>query len=172
MGNEFGFAVPANVYRCKDGLPLYAGVLLDSHWKILAPILGVPELADDPGFATGMERAKNREACNALVAGWLAEHTREEAIEIFGKAGLAVAPVNTYAEAAGDPHVLERDMLQPTLQADGTTAPITGPAAKFSRTPTRVRMGAAGLGQHNEEILAELGLDAAARKRLADDGVI
>jgi formyl-CoA transferase len=171
MGNEYGFAVPGNVYACKDE-PIYVAVLLDSHWKILARIIGNPELADDPSFATSKARVASREACNALVAGWLAERTRSEAMEILNRAGLAVAPVNTYGQAARDPHVIERDMLQPTQLEDGSTVPITGPAAKFSRTPTRVRSGAPGLGQHNEEILAELGFDEAARRKLRESGVV
>jgi formyl-CoA transferase len=68
--------------------------------------------------------------------------------------------------------VLDRDMLQPMPLEDGSTAPIVGPAAKFSRTPTRVRTGAPGLGQHNEEILAELGFDEAARTKLRESGVV
>jgi len=171
MGNEFGFAAPANVYDCKDG-PVYVGVLLDSHWKILAPLIGAPELAADPEFAPRDRRAANRDACNALVAGWLAERTRSEAIEILNGAGICIAPVNTYGQAARDPHVLERDMLQPMPLEDGSTAPIVGPAAKFSRTPTRVRTGAPGLGQHNEEILADLGFDEAARTKLRESGVV
>jgi formyl-CoA transferase len=144
LGNEFGFAVPANVYECKDG-PVYLGVILDSHWKTLAPILGYPELADDPGFATRAGRVPNRDACNALVAGWLQDRTRAEAVEILSRAGLGIAPVNTYGQVARDPHVRERDMLQPTPLEDGSIVPITGPAAKFSRTPTRVRSGAPAL---------------------------
>ncbi|MGH7856841.1 MAG: CaiB/BaiF CoA transferase family protein, partial [Candidatus Binatia bacterium] len=150
MGNQFGFAVPHNIYDCKDGQVL-AGVLLDSHWKVLARTIGYPELADDPGFATLAGRATNRDACNALVGAWLAERTRAEAMEAFDRAGIPIAPVNTYGEAARDVHVRERDMLQPTRLEDGSTVPITGPAAKFSRTPTRVRTGAPGLGEHSEE---------------------
>ena len=82
------------------------------------------------------------------------------------------AKVRTYAEAARCPHTLERDMLQEVAQEDGKLAPITGPAAKFSRTPTRIRTGAPALGAHTDDVLAELGIDAAARKRLRDDGVI
>ncbi len=171
MGNEFGFAVPANVYDCKDG-PVYVGVILDSHWKLLAPIIGYPELADDPGFATRAGRVPNRDACNALVAGWMAEHTRAEVVEILSRAGLGIAPVNTYREVARDPHVIERDMLQPVQLEDGSTAPIVGPAAKFSRTPTRVRTGARGLGEDNDAILAELGLDEAARRKLRESGIV
>ena len=74
--------------------------------------------------------------------------------------------------AARDPHVLERDSLQPTQIEDGSTVPLPGPVAKFSRTPTRVRTGAPALGQHNDEILAEIGIEASSRKRLKELGVI
>jgi formyl-CoA transferase len=63
-------------------------------------------------------------------------------------------------------------MLQPTPQPGGSTVPITGPAAKFSRTPTRVRHGAPALGEHTDAILEELGVDAGERERLRADEVI
>ena len=157
MGNEFGFAVPANVYECADG-PVYVGVLLDAHWQILAPILGEPDLAENPAFATRDDRAANRDICNMMLGDWLKVRKREEAISQLREAGLPIAPVQTFVESAQDPHVLERDMLQPTELQDGTTVPITGPAVKFSRTPTRVRTPAPDLGEHNEEILAEFGI--------------
>lgn len=171
MGNQFGLAVPANVYSCRDGR-VYAGVLLDSQWKAVAGIIGHPELAEDPQFATLMGRAAHREACDALLASWLAEHSQEEAIAALSSHGVPIAPVSSYTQVAHDPHVAERDMLKPTRLEDGSEAPITGPAAKFSRTPTTVRTGAPALGQHNEEILAELGLDAGARAKLKAAGVI
>lgn len=156
-GNEFGFAVPASVYDCADG-PVYAGVLLDAHWKKLAVILGQPELADHEDFATSAGRAANREVCNMLLSTWLAERTRDEAIEVLREAGLAVARVQSFEEVVNDPHVQERDMLQNVTHHDGTTVPIVGPSWKFSRTPVRIRTPAAALGEHNDQILTELGL--------------
>ena len=171
LGNEFGFAVPSNSYRCKDGW-IYLAVLLDSHWKALAPILGNPELAEDPNFSQLPNRLANRDACNAMVAAWAAERTRAEAMQALLKAGLAASPVNTYNEAAQDPHVIERDVLQSAMIEDGSTAIHTGPIAKFSRTPVRVRSGAASIGQHNDEILAEIEIDAVSQRRLKEEGVI
>ena len=84
----------------------------------------------------------------------------DEAITLLVKEGLSAAPVRSPAQAAKDPHILARDMLQDTPQLDGSSAPIVGPAAKFSRTPTRVRSGAPALGAHDVEILEELGLSA------------
>ena len=170
-GNEFGAAVPANVYECTDGL-VFAGVLLDAHWRILAPIIGEPDLVDHVSFATRNERLNNREPCNILLGNWLASRTRAEAVSILRKAGLPIAPVNTYPQAAADPHVLERDMLQQTTLHNGVTAPITGPAVKFSRTPTRVRSCAPEIGEHNAEILESIGLDEEAQQALSAAGVI
>jgi formyl-CoA transferase len=159
------------VYDCQDGA-VFAGVLLDNHWRALAPIIGEPDLADHESFATRHERIKNRELCNILLGNWLASRTREEAISILRGAGLPIAPVNTYPEAVKDPHVLERDMLQQTTLHNGVTAPITGPAVKFSRTPTRVRSCAPEIGEHNAEILKSIGLDAEAQQALSASGVI
>src|SRR5262249_42129174 len=95
LGNQFGFAAPANVFDCKDG-PVYVGVLLDSHWKMLARTIGHPGLADDPSFATLARRVENRDGCNAIFGAWLAERTRAEAIEALTRSGIPIAPVNTY----------------------------------------------------------------------------
>lgn len=62
-------------------------------------------------------------------------------------------------------------MLQPTKFNGGAVAPITGPAAKFSRTPTRVRTAAPDIGQHTDEVLAELGLSEAQRRKLEQAGI-
>ncbi|MGO9266092.1 MAG: CaiB/BaiF CoA transferase family protein [Candidatus Binataceae bacterium] len=170
-GNEFGFAVPANVFACQDGA-VYLCVMLDAHWKVLARTIGHAELADDPGFETITGRVANRDACNALIASWTAERSRAEVYEILNRAGITVGPVNSYGDAARDPHVLERDSLQLTQIEDGSTVPLPGPVVKFSRTPTRVRTGAPALGQHNDEILAEIGIDRPSRLRLKESGLI
>jgi crotonobetainyl-CoA:carnitine CoA-transferase CaiB-like acyl-CoA transferase len=166
-GNEFAIAAPVNRYACTDG-HVYGGVLLDSHWKQLSKIIGQPALGD----AKGLERIERREELDALVAGWCATRSTAEVAGAWNEAGLAVTRVNTYAEAAAEPHVAARDMLQPTTLSDGSEIPLTGPAAKFSRTPTRVRNAAPPLGADNEEILGRIGLDAAALARLRDAGII
>jgi formyl-CoA transferase len=170
-GNEYGFAVPSNVFPCQDGA-VYLCVTLDAHWKVLARTIGHAELTDHPGFATIAGRCANRDACNAVVASWTAERSRAEVVEILNRAGITVGPVNSYGDAARDPHVLERDSRQLTQIEDGSTVPLPGPVAKFSRTPTRVRTGAPALGEHNDEILAEIGFDGSSRMRLKNAGVI
>jgi crotonobetainyl-CoA:carnitine CoA-transferase CaiB-like acyl-CoA transferase len=171
LGNQFRVAAPANVYPCRDGRVM-AGVLLDSHWKRLAVAIGHPELADHPDYATTPERLARRSEVDGLLASWAAEFTVDEVVTRFADLGIPAAPVRSYAEAARDPHVAARQMLQPTRQPDGSIVPITGPAAKLSRTPTRVRSPAASLGQHSAEILAELGYSEDAIAALVNDAAV
>ena len=171
MGSQFVVAAPAGVYRCRDGFVML-GVLLDQHWRVLAKLLGRPELADRPEYATGAERVKRRAELNALVDGWVGEKTVGEVIESLLAVRLPVSAVRPYAEAASDPHVRERDMLQTMPLENGQRAPLVGPAAKFSRTPLEVRSAAPALGAHTDAVLEELGVDAEARAALRGRGVI
>ncbi len=171
LGNEFRIAAPANTYDCRDG-KVMAGVLVDAHWKRLAGVLGRPELADDPHYATTAARLARRDEVNRLLADWFRERTVEEAVETCLAEGLPVAPVRSYAQAAASAHAREREMLQPVSVEGQGELPIVGPVAKFSRTPTQVRQGAPALGAHTDEILEELGIDAEERERLRREGVV
>jgi formyl-CoA transferase len=170
MGNEFRIAAPANTYRCRDGR-IMAGVLLDAHWKRLARLLGRPEAADDPRYASVPERIARRGEVDGWFAAWCAERSVAEALDDLAAAGVPAAPVRSYAEAARDPHVAAREMLQRVPQPDGTPVPVTGPPAKLARTPIRVRACAPALGAHTEEILTELGITAEALRDLVTAGV-
>jgi formyl-CoA transferase len=170
-GNESPYAMPANVYACRDG-HIRLAVVLDSHWKILARLLGHPDLAENPEFALQANRFNHREEVNALIASWCESRSTDEVLDMFIKAGLAAAPIRTYAQAAQDSHVLERAMLQDARQPDGSTIPLTGPAAKFSRTPTQVRTAAPALGAHDDDILQEIGLSPADIAQLRSKKVV
>jgi formyl-CoA transferase len=169
-GNEFVFNAPGNLYRCRDGYVMLV-VLVDHHWKLLAPVIGRPELAEHPDYATNDARIAHRGELNQLLSEWFAARRVAEAIDLLEDHGLAFAPVRSYAQSAHDPHVIERDLLQ-TTEHDGTALLHVGPAAKMSRTPLKVRNAAPGLGQHTDEILEGLGIDAEARRNLREAKVI
>jgi formyl-CoA transferase len=170
LGNQFRVAAPANSYRCRDGV-IFVGVLLDSHWCRLAEVLGRAELGADPRYATGLARMAHRDDVDALVTDWARERSAADALSALRAASVPSAPVRSYAEAAADPHVRARDMLQ-ELPRRGARVPITGPAAKLSRTPTRVRFAARELGADTETVLAELGVGDGELRALRDAGVV
>jgi formyl-CoA transferase len=92
-------------------------------------------------------------------------------VALLQENGLAATMINTYEDLADEAHVAERDMLVEVELSDGTKAPLTGPGAKFSRTPTAIRRAAPALGEHSEEILAEVGVDSARFYRLREEGI-
>jgi formyl-CoA transferase len=156
MGDQAEFLAPAGSFSCADG-QVYLVAALDRHWRLLAELISRPELARADGYATNDQRRGNRAAVNAVIADWCRDRTVADVVHRVESAGLAAGPVRTFQDAAADPHVRERDMLQEIPLSNGSRAPIVGPAAKFARTPTRVRAGAPTAGQHTAEILAELG---------------
>ncbi len=165
-GNQFGIAAPVNAYDCTDGLA-FAGVLLDSHWRTLADLMGRNDLAGLDLLA----RLSRRDELDGLLAGWCAGRSVSEVVGTFADLGLPACRVNTYAEAASDSHIRSRDMMQ-TVEVDGQEIPLAAPAVNFSRTPVRIRTRAPGIGQHNRDILAELGVEADEIARLIDEGAI
>lgn len=166
-GNQFSIAAPVNSYVCTDGR-VYTGVLLDSHWRTFCEHIDRTDIAG----LNGMERILRREELDNVFARWCMTRSTREVVDTLNGLGLAVARVNSFAEAAQDPHVKARDMLQPISVAGGSEVPLTGPAAKFSRTPTRVRSAAPTLGEHTDVLLAHLGYTAAQIADLRDRRII
>ncbi|MGH9000764.1 MAG: CaiB/BaiF CoA transferase family protein [Acidimicrobiia bacterium] len=170
-GNEFSVAAPANAYECKDGR-VFFGVLLDTQWKAMAQVIGGDELAANTDYHTTLGRIARRDELNALLGAWAAKRTKDEICDAMRAVAVPAAAVRTYAEAAADPHILARGMLVDVVQPDGSTQPITGPAAKFSRTPTSIRSAAPTGGAHTDEVLAEIGYQPDRIERLRAEGVL
>jgi formyl-CoA transferase len=170
-GSQVAVSVPTNSYACTDG-HVFIAMILDSHWRRLVDIMGCPELGEAPGYATNNERLERRDEVDGLLADWCRNRSSAVVSLAMEEAGIVASPVNDFATAARDEHVLERDMLQPIELRDGSTAPIVGPAAKFSRTPTRVRTASPAANAHTDEILGALGLTATQVADLRASGAI
>ena len=167
MANQFAIAAPVNVYSCKGG-QIYGGVLLDSHWVSFCKLMK----RDDIAHYNGSERIKRRDEVDSVVKDWCAERTVGEVVDSMLGIGLTVTKVNTFSEVSTDENVDARDMLQETTLSDGSVVPLTGPTAKFSRTPTKIRNPAPTLGQDNLEIYGALGLSEEDIERLRKDSIV
>ena len=171
LGNTYTFAAPANAYQCRDGW-VYALLVLDPHWRRLCGLLGRPELANDPDYATLKARLEKRQEIDQMLSDWCRSRTRDEVIQSFEEEQLAAGPVLSPAETARDPHVVHREAIQQVTGKSGGTYRLTGPSAKFSRTPIRIRSGAPGVGEHSRAILAEAGFSSEEIEELEADGII
>ena len=167
VGNQFTIAAPVNLYKCKDGM-VYGGVLLDSHWKSLCEHMGRQEI----GCLTGAERIQQRELVDGALSDWCSKKSTKDVVNELNAIGLTITKVNTYAEAANNEQIGARDMLQDVELAKGGRIPLTGPAAKFSVTATKIRNSAPELGKDNYRVLGELGYSEIEIAKLKEEGVI
>ncbi|MFV0130638.1 CaiB/BaiF CoA transferase family protein [Streptomyces sp. HMX112] len=162
---------PYNAYPTSDGGQVLLSVQNDREWRRLAErVLGRPELADDPAFATNTARVAHREATDAVVAGVLATLGAAEAIGRLEEAGVACARLNTVADLAAHPQLAARDRWRevdtPVGPLRAMLPPITLPGAP------EARMGPVpALGEHTDAVLRELGLSPEERAELRREGV-
>lgn len=166
-GNRYILAAPVDTYACSDG-EVFSGVLLDSHWETLCQELGCKELTE----MTTVDRLREQPLVEKKLADYCAVRTTQEVLDRMAAIGLPTTRVNSFADAAREDHVKSRDMLQDTVLGDGKTVPLTGPAVKFSRTPTSVRHAAPAVGADTSRILADLGYSDAQIDQLREQGTV
>lgn len=126
-------------------------------WGRLAETIGHPELKDDERTSTSPARCKHIPMIDALITEYLSSMTRDEAVAALNAAGVPCGPVNRADDVFNDPHVAARKML---LEIDD---PNVG-AYKFARTtphmsaaPEPPKNPAPELGEHTQDLLADLG---------------
>lgn len=112
-GNRHGglAEAPYNVYRTRDG---YIAIICvgEVHWGSLARLMGKPELATDPRFATLKERVRHMDEIDALVQGWTATQDSEPLFELMIGARVPCAPVRTLTQVMADPNLHARGALE------------------------------------------------------------
>ncbi|HET8559628.1 MAG TPA: CoA transferase [Marmoricola sp.] len=158
-GNSIDWYAPYNAYPCGDGKFLHLACYNDKFFGNLCNALERPELAADERFATNERRLENRDELDAIIRGFLAGHTRREALDVLWDNDVIVGPVNDYEDVFADPQVLHNQMV---VEVDHHSGPlrVTGVPVRLSATPGSVRRPPPGLGEHTGEILDELGFDA------------
>ncbi len=146
--------VPFQNFRAADGW-LVVAAAKQTFWERLCPVIGLPELAADPRFATMADRDENREALVPILEQAFARRTVSEWLGVLVPAGIPSARVNTVLEALEDPQTVARgDVVEHDHPALGPVRSIrsplrlTGGERPPARGPRR--------GEHTERVLAEL----------------
>jgi formyl-CoA transferase len=172
-GNRTGQSSPIGSYRTLDDRYMVLSVSTDRIWHRMIEAMGHPEWASDPRFIGNPQRTAHADEVDALVGGWFAEHTADDAQRILDEAGVPVSPIYSIADIFEDPQYRARgDIIAPE---DPSIGPVPMPAVlpRFSRTPGGVRFVGPPLGAHNAEVYGGmLGLSEAEQAKLRDDGVI
>ena len=153
-GNTF-----TNTYQCKDGW-VYLISTGPRMWKRAAEVVGKKEWIDDERYATRQGRTENAVEIEEYLSQWFSDKTRDEVINLFSPHGVPIQKINTIAEAAHDPHMRERNIIE-EIDDYITDAPnvsrinAIGDIFHFSRSGYQI--GHAPLpGEHSREVLSEL----------------
>ncbi|MEU3168420.1 CoA transferase [Streptosporangium sp. NPDC006930] len=161
QGNRSGNNSPRNTYRCKDGSWVAISTSAQSIAERVMTLVGHPEVIAEPWFASGRQRAAHADLLDAHVGGWIAERTREEVMAEFERVGAAAAPVYDARDLAEDPHVTGTGMLTRVPDEDLGSVLMHNVMWRMPGAPGRVRFTGRPLGADTDEILRELGVDAA-----------
>ncbi len=163
---------PSNTYPTRDGAYVVIAGNSDPIFKRLMQAIGRADLGDDPQFARNDGRAAQSALIDAAIAGWTSANGIDAVLAALEAAEVPAGRIYSVADIVADPHYQARGMLLQATLPDGVQVKMPGIVPKLSDTPGEVRWQGPALGQHTAEVLAGLGLDAAAIERLAADGAI
>ena len=171
FGNGHPSIVPYTTYQAADGM-IAIGIGNERQFERTAEVLGHPEWATDERFVSNRARVENRTAIDGLINEALSHDDADIWLAKLKAVGVPCGKINSVAEALDDPHTAARDMIETVEHRTIGALKMLGIPFKFSETACSVRRPPPTLGQHNEEILGELGLDDKAIAELHQAKVI
>ena len=159
VGNGHATIAPYDTFAAADG-DFFLAVGNDEQFKRFCSAAGLPDLPNDPRFATNPARVEHREALAARLDPVLRTRPRGEWIPLLTESGVPCGDVRAVAETLADKQLLARQMIESVEHATIGVMKVLGVPIKLSDTPGSVRTAPPTLGQHTTAVLTELGLDA------------
>jgi len=158
-GNRHGSLAPYETFKASDG-DVNVACGTERMWQSFCRALGLEALLDDPRFALIRDRVGNREPLVAAIEARLVKLTVAEVVAMLEAVEVPVGPIYSLDQVFDDP---QTEHLQLRRRIDHPTAgeiSVTGFPWQLSETPAEIRLAPPLLGQHTDEVLAELGYSA------------
>jgi crotonobetainyl-CoA:carnitine CoA-transferase CaiB-like acyl-CoA transferase len=170
-GNDHPTGIPTGVFKTADG-HMNIAASGQHMYRRLCEALDVKHLIDDPRFKTPQDRSKNRLACNEELEKATVGKTSAEWVAILNEAGVPCGPILNVKEVFEDEQVRHLELAvkirHPRLgEQEVQNLPVT-----LSRTPGAVRTASPDLGEHTDQVLAELGYAREEIAALHRDGAV
>jgi crotonobetainyl-CoA:carnitine CoA-transferase CaiB-like acyl-CoA transferase len=172
LGNAHPNIVPYQDFPTADG-DFILTVGNDNQFRRFASVVGRPQWADDPRFATNAARVANRTALIPLIRQATVFKTTSQWVEVLEQAGVPCGPINDLAQVFADPQVLARELAISLPHGLAGCVPQVASPLRLSETPVEYRRAPPLLGEHTGEVLSRLlGLSTAQVAELHGAGVV
>lgn len=171
-GNRSANNAPRNTYRTRDARWLAVSTSAQSVAERVVRLVGRPELATEPWFATGAGRAEHADVLDDAVGSWIAAREADEVIDAFDAAQAAVAPVYDVADVMRDPQYAALGTITTVEDPDLGPLRMQNVLFRLSQTPGAIRWAGPGLGEHNAEVWGALGVGTARLDELRAAGIV
>jgi crotonobetainyl-CoA:carnitine CoA-transferase CaiB-like acyl-CoA transferase len=170
-GNDHPTSSPMGLYTASDGV-FNIGASGEGNWRRLCKLLGHTQWLDDPEFETEKLRVQNRPRLTALLEQEFSQHTVEHWVQTLNAAGVPAGPIYSVPQVFEDAQVQHLGVVKSLPDVYGKDMHYVTQPMTLSRTPAQVQAPAPGWGEHTDEVLAEVGYDAAQIRALHDQGVV
>ena len=157
MGTRHPSIVPYECFQAKDGFVNIA-VTNQKQWENLCQVLGFPELANDSRFETMKARLANYGDLRPMIHSVISTMTRSDVMTRMSEVGIPAGPINTVGEILEDPQIHAREMVAELTHPEYGPLRVLGIPIKLSGTPGVVENAPPRFGEHNREILLDLGI--------------
>ena len=157
-GNDHPTASPTGMFPTSDGY-INIAPFGESQWRKLCAALALEDMLDDERFGDMKSRAGHRDALNARIAAATSGGTSDYWIGVLNQAGIPCGPIYKMDQVFADPQVEHLGIAQSVDHPTLGTLRLVGQPIEMSRSQSALRTAAPERGQHNVEILRELGFD-------------
>lgn len=167
---SYSLQAPWGAYQTTDGWAVIA-VLSEEQWRTLCKVIGHDELSAHPLLCDGRSRSQHESTLiRPALSSWTATRTRQEVVEELSAAGVPAAPVNSAADVATSEQAVARRMFIDAEDPVLGTVRLVGNPIKVEGLDPAEGQRIPELGEHNHEVLMELGYSAAEVDALVDAG--
>jgi len=163
---------PRNAYRASDGRYVCLSASTQKMAERVFTSIGRPDLIDNPRYRTNADRVKNAEELDAIIGAFVAQRTQAENVAFFEQHEVTIGPIYDTSQVLDDPHFIDREVIADYPDADMGAYPMHHVVPRLDGTPGSIRTPAPALGEHNRELLRDLGVDDAEYARLVAAGVV